>query len=105
MTQYLADHDAPLSMLSVKTEYFPQLTEKEQKYAHFMSKASHAGSRVVMRQVSHETEPIFDLILAIHANLNGQYPVDDSNQKQQTDFYLEYVSQFLSNLGNYKILW
>ncbi|QID87934.1 hypothetical protein GRS66_010628 [Saccharomyces pastorianus] len=102
MNQYFADHDAPLSMLSVKTEYFPQLTEKEQKYAHFMSKASHAGSRVVMRQVSHETEPIFDLVLAIHANLSGQYPVDDSTEKQQTEFYLEYVSQFLSNLGNYK---
>ncbi|CAI4036266.1 hypothetical protein SMKI_15G1040 [Saccharomyces mikatae IFO 1815] len=102
MNQFFADHDAPLSMLSVKTEYFPQLTEKEQKYAHFMSKASHAGSRVVMRQVSHESEPIFDLILAIHANLKGQYPEDDTAQKQQTELYLEFVSQFLSNLGNYK---
>ncbi|CAI4772295.1 conserved hypothetical protein [Saccharomyces cerevisiae RM11-1a] len=102
MSHFFADHDAPLSMLSVKTEYFPQLTDKEQKYAHFMSKASHAGSRVVMRQVSHESEPIFDLILAIHSKLNGKYPEDDITQKQQTGLYLEYVSQFLSNLANFK---
>ncbi|CAI4050970.1 hypothetical protein SKDZ_15G1000 [Saccharomyces kudriavzevii ZP591] len=102
MNHFFADQDAPLSMLSVKAEYFPQLTEREQKYAHFMSKASHAGSRVVMRQVSHESEPIFDLVLAIHANLNGSYPEDDDSQREQTESYLEYVSQFLSNLGNFK---
>ncbi|CAL9729602.1 hypothetical protein MOUN0_H02872 [Monosporozyma unispora] len=97
MTEYAADHEAPLNMLSVK-DYFPALTTKEQKYAHFMSKASHAGTRIVLRQVSHESEAIFDLILSIHRAINGEYPTDDKD----VTLYLDYVSQFLSNLGNYK---
>lgn len=90
-----ADHDAPLTMLSLATTYFPLLTTKEQKYAHFMSLASHAGTRIVLRQVSIESEPLFDFLLHIHKRLNGIYPGDSS-------LYLDYVSQFLSNLGNYK---
>lgn len=90
-----ADHDAPLTMLSLATTYFPLLTTKEQKYAHFMSLASHAGTRIVLRQVSVESEPLFDLLLHVHKQLNGIYPGDSS-------LYLDYVSQFLSNLGNYK---
>lgn len=97
MSKYVADHEAPLTMLSVK-DYFSQLTEKEQKYAHYMSKASHAGTKVVLRQVSYESEAIFDLILSIHKGLKGKYPVDI----EQIDLYLDYVSQFLGNLGNYK---
>lgn len=93
---YLADHEAPLIMLSAKG-FFEQLTNKEKLYAHFMSKASHAGSRVVLRQVSHESEAIFDLIMAINTGIGGQYP-----EGKDSELYLEYVSQFLSNLGNYK---
>lgn len=95
-SKYVADHDAPLSMLSLKDNYFPLITTQEQKYAHFMSKASHAGTRIVLRQISHESEPIYDLLLSIHRNLNGTYPDGGSA------LYLDYVSQFLSNLGNYK---
>lgn len=95
--KYAADHDAPLNMLSIR-DYFPALTTQEQKYAHFMSKASHAGTRVVLRQVSHESEAIFDLILLIHRGINGKYTADDND----VTLYLDYVSQFLSNLGNYK---
>lgn len=62
-----------------------------------MSKASHAGSRVVLRQVSHESEAIYDLIMAIHHKLGGEYP-----ECEDKELYLEYVAQFLSNLGNYK---
>ena len=68
---YLADHDAPVTMLSVKEKFFPQLSDKEALYAHFMSKASHAGTRVVLRQVSSESEPIFDLVMTIHQKLGG----------------------------------
>lgn len=85
-----ADHDAPITMLSVK-DFFYQLSSKEQKYAHFMSLASHHGSRIVMRQVSNESEAIYDLIMLIHTHV-------DHYDTQ----YLDYVSQFLANLGNYK---
>ncbi|CUS24607.1 LAQU0S18e00100g1_1 [Lachancea quebecensis] len=93
---YLADHKAPLVMLSAK-DFFAQLSRDEKFYAHYMSKASHAGSRVVLRQVSHESESIYDLIKIVNEKLDGAYP-----EGEQTDLYLEYVSQFLSNLGNYK---
>ncbi|SCU96413.1 LAFA_0G06194g1_1 [Lachancea sp. 'fantastica'] len=93
---YLADHKAPLIMLSAK-DFFAQLTDQEKLYAHYMSKASHAGSRVILRQVSHESESIFDLILQVHNGLNGKYPAGENSE-----LYMEYVAQFLSNLGNYK---
>lgn len=98
---YQADHDAPVSMLSLKEKYFPQLTDKEAKYAHFMSKASHAGTRVVLRQVSHESECIFDLVLTIHRKLRGNYDTI-ALAPTEIQYYLEYVSQFLNNLGNFK---
>ena len=94
-TAPVADHEAPLTMLSLKERFFPMLTAEEQLYAHYMAKASHAGTRVVLRQVSRESEAIFDLILFIDAKLGGVYPGDSTT-------YLEYVSQFLANLGNFK---
>ena len=98
---YLADHDAPVTMLSVKEKFFPQLSDKEALYAHFMSKASHAGTRVVLRQVSSESEPIFDLVMTIHQKLGGSYDGIEL-APNEIQFYLEYVSQFLTNLGNFK---
>ena len=95
MTGPIADHEAPLTMLSLKERFFPMLTAEEQLYAHYMAKTSHAGTRVVLRQVSQESEAIYDLVLFIDSKLKGVYPGDSVA-------YLEYVSQFLSNLGNYK---
>lgn len=100
ISNFYADVKAPVVSLTAKS-FFDQLTDKEQKYAHFFSKAGHWGSRIVLRQVSHESEPIFDLILQIHKNLNSDYSkleIDDDIKQG----YLEYASQFLSNLGNYK---
>lgn len=100
ITHFYADTKAPVVSLTAKS-FFDQLTEDEKKYAHFFSKAGHAGSRIVLRQVSHESEDIFDLILAVHKAIDGDYSklnVDEAVLKG----YLEYASQFLSNLGNYK---
>jgi dipeptidyl-peptidase-3 len=99
-SQYLADKDAPIARLSA-TKFFNQLTEKEKLYAHYFSKAGHWGSRAVLRSVSPESEEIFDLILLIHKSINGNYKslkVDESI----VNYYLDYSSQILANLGNYK---
>lgn len=99
-SQYLADKDAPIARLSA-TKFFDQLTEKEKLYAHYFSKAGHWGSRAVLRSVSPESEGIFDLILSIHKVVNGDYKtlsVDESI----VNSYLDYASQILANLGNYK---
>lgn len=103
-TQYLADKDAPIAKLSAK-KFFDQLTEKEKLYAHYFSKAGHWGSRAVLRSVSPESEKIFDLILQIHKEVSGNY--DDYFKLKSIDSniiksYLEYSSQILANLGNYK---
>lgn len=100
ISNFYADAKAPIVSLTAKS-FFEQLTDQEQKYAHFFSKAGHWGSRIVLRQVSHESEPIFDLILQIHKNVKSDYSkleIDEDVKKG----YLEYASQFLSNLGNYK---
>ena len=96
-SNFYADTKAPIVSLTAKT-FFDQLTEKEKFYAHHFSKAGHWGTRVVLRQVSHESEGIFDLILDVHKSLNGDYSKIAEASKRG---YLEYASQFLANLGNY----
>lgn len=68
-------------------------------------RACFAGTRIVLRQLSPEAEPIYDLILALHRRCNGDWPslakqasVDDS----ELTHFLEYAAMFLGNLGNYK---
>lgn len=99
-TSYFADTKAPVVSLTAKS-FFDQLTDKEQLYAHYFSKAGHWGSRIVLRQVSHESEAIFELILSVHKALGGDYSKLDVEETTKKG-YLEYASQFLSNLGNYK---
>lgn len=97
-------------MLSAKKHFDELPTSRDKLYAHYLSRASHHGTRVVLRLVSPESEHIYDLILAIHAHLgapasNEEYDALLSkyvDNKTLVDFYLEYASQFLSNLGNYK---
>ncbi|KAH3661796.1 hypothetical protein OGAPHI_005974 [Ogataea philodendri] len=99
---YYADSGAPIARLSAK-QYFDQLTNKEKLYAHYMSKAGFWGTRVVLRSVSPESEQIYDLILSIHKALKGDYSILEKHLgKEAKTGYLEYASQFLSNLGNYR---
>lgn len=100
--EFYADTNAPVCNLEVK-EHFELLTEKEKRYAHHISRASHYGTRVVLRQVSPESEKIYDIILEVHAAIGGDW--DKLTEKVSADdlkLFLEYASQFLSNLGNYK---
>lgn len=110
MTTFIADSEAPIIVLSAK-KHFEQLpTLDAKRYAHHLSRASHYGTRAVLRSVSPESEAIYDLILSIHAQLGSP----SSNEVYElilqergiasaiTIKYLEYASQFLSNLGNYK---
>lgn len=70
LKQYLADDPPTIVPLSIKP-HFEALNEREQKYAHFISRASHAGTRINLRQVSPESEGIFDFILALHRSVEG----------------------------------
>lgn len=100
-----ADSEAPIVTLTAK-KHFEALDKKAQFYAHHLSKASFWGSRAVLRSVSPESEDIYDMILLIHKVLgspseNEEY-IKLLGNGPATIAYLEYASQFLSNLGNYK---
>lgn len=109
MSTFSADSEAPIVVLLAK-KHFEQLpTEDAKHYAHHLSRASHWGTRAILRSVSPESEGIYDLVLGIHSALGSP----ESNEKyhelldlkvgaQAVTYYLEYASQFLSNLGNYK---
>lgn len=101
---FLADSEAPIVLLSAK-KHFDQLpSSKEQLYAHHLLRASHWGTRAVLRSVLPELEAIYDLILRVHDKL-GQ-PKDNEGYVTQlgpnATAYLEYALQFLGNLGNFK---
>ncbi|KAK9324302.1 peptidase family M49-domain-containing protein [Lipomyces orientalis] len=110
-TQLYADSKAPVSALSAKL-HFEKLTETEKLYAHYFSKAAHYGTRIVLRQVSPASEQVFDLILTFYRAVTASSPgtpIADiltaapfSLSEEDSTYLLEYFSQFLSNLGNYK---
>ena len=60
---------------------------------------------MILRQVSPESEAIFDLILAIHRGCEGDYNKLQQNTGVSTEdvrHFQEYSTQFLYNAGNYK---
>ena len=67
--------------------------------------ASFAGTRVVLRQVSPESEHIYDFIIALHKHSSGDYAAlakEAGLSSEEIGAYLNYAAQFLGNLGNYK---
>lgn len=105
-SQFFADQKPPICSFNAK-HHFDNLSANEQKYAYHLHKASHWGSRAVLRSVSNESDTIFDLILKLHKAINGNYAdlkskVGGDAADQVVTGYLEYASQFLSNLGNFK---
>ncbi|KAK0250487.1 hypothetical protein LTS09_014334 [Friedmanniomyces endolithicus] len=61
--QYLADDPPTIVPLAIKQQ-FEALNDKEKKYAHYISRAAFSGTRVNLRQVSVESEAIYDFIVA-----------------------------------------
>ncbi|KAL4963206.1 dipeptidyl-peptidase III [Aspergillus stella-maris] len=102
---YLADSPPSVVRLEVK-HHWDNLKDKTlRKYAHYISRAAFEGTRVTLRQVSPESEPIYDLILALHKACDGKWPelAKKTNVSEENlRFFLEYSAQFLGNCGNYK---
>ncbi|KAH7130666.1 peptidase family M49-domain-containing protein [Dendryphion nanum] len=104
LKQYLADNPPTIVPLEIKP-HFEALGEKEKLYAHHISVASFAGTRVVLRQISPESEPIYDFIIALHKHSSGDYTAlakEAGLSTEEINAYLNYAAQFLGNLGNYK---
>ncbi|KAI1661414.1 putative dipeptidylpeptidase III [Daldinia decipiens] len=104
LQQYLAD--APPSVVRLEIEkHFDALTDRQKRYAHFASRASFQGTRIVARQISPESEPIYDFILALHKNSGGDWKTLQAKAgitDGDLDHFLQYAAQFLGNNGNYK---
>ena len=71
-SQYLADHPPTVVPLEIEP-HFQALNKQQKQYAHHLSRASFAGQRVVLAQVSPESIPIYDLILTLHKACKGDY--------------------------------
>ncbi|PYH41814.1 dipeptidyl peptidase 3 [Aspergillus saccharolyticus JOP 1030-1] len=102
---YLADSPPTVVRLEVKSHFENLKDAKLRKYAHYMSRAAFEGTRITLRQVSPESEPIYDLIIELHRACKGDW----TDLAQRTNvghehlrYFLEYAAQFLGNCGNYK---
>ncbi|EGW30568.1 uncharacterized protein SPAPADRAFT_143827 [Spathaspora passalidarum NRRL Y-27907] len=109
ISDFYADTEGPIVFLSAKKHFDALTTTNAKLYAHHLSRASFYGTRAVLRSVSPESEDIYDLILLIHELLNTpktneEYVklLGDKVSEQTITYYLEYASQFLGNVGNYK---
>lgn len=63
------------------------------------------GSRVIFRQLSPESEDIYDLILSLYASCCGDWKIlGEKTDVPELDLnhFLDYAAQFLGNGGNYK---
>ncbi|KAF3764814.1 putative dipeptidylpeptidase III [Cryphonectria parasitica EP155] len=104
LKSYLADSPPSVVRLEI-AKHFDALTDKQKRYAHYISKSSFAGSRIQMRQVSPESEPIFDFILALHKSCDGDWKALGQKAgvtEEAVTFFLQYAGAFLGNTGNYK---
>ena len=68
-------------------------------------RSSFLGIRVILRQVSPESEAIYDLILSLYHACYGKWAKIKEAARitdEELNHFLEYAAQFLGNLGNYK---
>ncbi|KAK2760967.1 hypothetical protein FQN54_002209 [Arachnomyces sp. PD_36] len=102
--QYLADSPPTVVRLEIKP-HFEALSEKQRRYAHFISRSAFLGTRIVLRQVSPESEVIYRLILSLYRDSQGDWNAlaqKTGVNAENLRFFLEYAAQFLGNCGNYK---
>lgn len=68
-------------------------------------RAAFTGTRITLRQVSPESETIFDFIIELYKSSNGDWKALQGKAGISSDdlqYFLEYATQFLGNCGNYK---
>ena len=102
--QHLTDDPPTVVPLSIRP-HFEALSDKQKLYAHHLSIACFSGFRILLRQVSPESEGIYDLIIALHSACGGDWKSLAQKQgvgDEDMRHFLNYAAQFLGNGGNYK---
>ncbi|KAJ3082453.1 hypothetical protein HK102_001668 [Quaeritorhiza haematococci] len=111
---YLCDTDIPVCQLEVK-KHFETLTDKEKLYAHFISRASWHGQKILSHQLSEESPLIYELLLEIFTDHSPKTPsahptlrdldalfTQSGISPQNRKYTLEYAAQVFSNAGNFR---
>ncbi|KAL2042865.1 hypothetical protein N7G274_004625 [Stereocaulon virgatum] len=104
VSRYYADSPPTVVPLAIKP-HFEALTNEQKLYAHYISRAAYHGTRIILRQVSPESESIYNLIISLHNYCSGtwsQLAKDAGIKDDELQHFLAYATQFLGNLGNYK---
>ncbi|KAF2145372.1 uncharacterized protein K452DRAFT_264346 [Aplosporella prunicola CBS 121167] len=104
LKHYLADSPPSVVPLAIKP-HFEALNDQEKLYAHYISVACFAGTRIVLRQVSPESEHIYDFIITLYKHAKGDWKKvqkDAGLSDDELKAFLEYSAQFLGNAGNFK---
>ncbi|PQE06369.1 putative dipeptidylpeptidase III protein [Rutstroemia sp. NJR-2017a WRK4] len=104
LKNFLADSPPSVVRLEIK-KHFEALSDKEKRYAHYISQAAVSGIRIVLRQVSPEAEHIYDFIVELYNSCDGDWSAAQKKagvSDEDLKYFLEYAACFLGNLGNYK---
>ncbi|KAJ8129244.1 hypothetical protein O1611_g4391 [Lasiodiplodia mahajangana] len=99
-----ADTNVPICNIPV-AEAFAALSRDEKLYAHHMCRASFAGTRIVLKQTSQESERIYDLIVALYRVAGGKWQDLAAKAEvgsQDLEYFLDYAAMLLANVGNYR---
>ncbi|KAF2964127.1 hypothetical protein GQX73_g9456 [Xylaria multiplex] len=89
--------------LSIK-DVFNRLSDREQLYAHHLSRAAWHGARIILRQTSSEGIGIFDFILELHKACNGQWSIFTERfgvTNDELNLFLGYAGMFMSKMNNF----
>ncbi|KAI1751939.1 putative dipeptidylpeptidase III [Xylaria castorea] len=103
MNTFFAERNADIYSLEIRVHY-DALSDKQKLYAHWMSRAAFEGTRIILRQNAAKAETIFDLIVALHHHCDGDWKALGHSAgvtDAEIQYFLEYSSMFLTNLGNY----
>ncbi|CZR60914.1 probable dipeptidylpeptidase III [Phialocephala subalpina] len=104
LKNFLADSPPSTVNLAIK-KHFDALTNEQARYSHFISRAAFTGTRITLRQVSPESEDIYDFIIELYKTSNGDWKTLQEKAgitAEDLQHFLEYAAQFLGNCGNYK---
>ena len=97
----------PIHKLAI-ADAFDSLKLQEQLYVHHLAKTAWSGTRIILRQVSPESNTIFDLIMQLYETCKDRFEgkwhtlADACNvPRAEIDAFLRYAATFLSNVGDF----
>ena len=85
---------------------FEQLSEEEQKYIYFLSKACWAGQPIVLFQISYESPALFMIFQYFFSSFKDFSDIKSILLKNNIsdvnyNYFIRYAAYFYSNFGNY----